>query len=106
MKARPLNLKLNISSYNANVDQITSCLSRLTQCPQVIILGEIRFSSEVNCETNGYVAQHSFRSTREGGVSIFMICNLTSKFLPENNTLTPAIEVFAVKLKSKSDNFF
>ena len=99
-------LHLNICSFNANIDQFSSYLSRFTQRPQVIILGETRFSSEVNYDISGYVAHHSFRSTRGGGVSIFVSCELTSDFLPELTMCTPAIEVCAVKLKLNSDNIF
>ena len=96
-------LYLNISYFNAYIDDFISHLSRLYLRSQVIFVGGTRFSSEVDSDISGYVAYYSFRSTREGGVSIFVSHELNSELLSELTMWTTADKVSAVKINLNSN---
>ena len=97
-------LNYNIRSFYQNSNLFLPIVE--LSMPHILVLTETWFTDNYHPPIVNYESYHSIRSSRSGGVSVFVIDNLTSRKIDELSYVNENIEVCSVEICLPNENFY
>ena len=95
-------LHLNVWSLNSKLEEFLNFLDGMNTKPHAIILSETWFEPNSEIELDFYESTHTSRSSRAGGISIYVHKGISFEPLSEACGINEYMETCAVLLKLNS----